>query len=47
MADEEAGPFPSVVYSDGEGEETNWIKRAGTATVTYLNGCSFTGTSLV
>ena len=48
MADEEEeeGPFCSVVYTDlpeGETEETNWIKRAGRATVTYVNGCTFTG----
>jgi hypothetical protein len=47
MADEgEEGQFCSVIYTDlpdGETEETNWIKRAGNATVTYLNGCTFTG----
>jgi len=29
---------------DGVPEETNWIKRAGKAKVTYPNGCTFEGT---
>jgi radial spoke head protein 1 len=32
------------VYTDGAAEETNWIKRSGSATVTYLDGSTFTGT---
>jgi hypothetical protein len=44
MADEDA-PQCKVVYIDGaEEEETNWIKRAGKARVTYPNGCTFEGT---
>jgi hypothetical protein len=45
MGDEEA-PQCKVEYLDNpEGpEETNWIKRAGRAKVTYPNGCTFEGT---
>jgi hypothetical protein len=45
MGDEEA-PQCKVEYLDNtEGpEETNWIKRAGRARVTYPNGCTFEGT---
>jgi len=46
MGDEE--PQVKVEYLDipegGDPEETNWIKRAGTARVTYVNGCIFEGT---
>jgi len=45
MADDE--PMCKVEYldsADGTPEETNWIKRAGYAKVTYTNGCVFTGT---
>jgi len=45
MGDEEA--TCKVEYldgPDGSTEETNWIKRAGRAKVTYLNGCTFEGT---
>ncbi len=45
MADEEE-PQCKVEYIDlGEGnnEETNWIKRAGKAKVTYVNGHTFEG----
>ena len=42
MADDE--PQCQVVYLDTEEpEETNWIKRAGKAKVTYVNGCTFEG----
>lgn len=50
MADEEEEPgvYNVVTYTDlpeDEGtEETNWIKRAGSATVVYVDGCTFTGT---
>jgi hypothetical protein len=44
MGDE---PAYTVVYKAGkpgeEEEETNWIKRAGNATVTYANGNKFEG----
>jgi hypothetical protein len=44
MADDDA-PQCKVVYTDREEpEETNWISRAGTAEVTYPNGCTFKGT---
>ena len=45
MGDEEDAGC-KVVYmdlADGNNEETNWIKRAGKAMVTYPNGCTFTG----
>jgi radial spoke head protein 1 len=46
MGDEE--PQCKVEYLDlAEGadpEETNWIRRAGKARVTYVNGCIFEGT---
>jgi len=43
MADEEAQC--KVEYADGPDgpEETNWVKRAGNAKVTYVNGCTFEG----
>lgn len=42
MADDE--PQVKVEYTDGpEPEETNWIKRAGKAKVTYVNGSTFEG----
>lgn len=41
MDDEE--PQCKVVYLDGEGEETNWIKRSGKCQVTYQNGDTFEG----
>ena len=46
MGDEE-GPQCKIEYLDNpEGpEETNWIKRAGKAKVTYPNGCTFEGKS--
>lgn len=44
MGDEE-GPQCKVVYTDVDPEEeTNWIKRAGKARVTYVNGDTFAGT---
>ena len=44
MGDEE-GPQVKVVYVDVDPEEeTNWVKRAGKARVTYVGGDSFTGT---
>ena len=51
MADDDAeeGAYCAVVYTDlpdGETEETNWIKRAGAASVAYVNGCTFTGAIL-
>ena len=45
MADEEESGC-KVEYldtPDGSVEETNWIKRAGKARVTYPNGSTFTG----
>ncbi len=45
MGDEEA-PQCKVEYLDlpeGETEETNWIKRAGKARVTYPSGDIFEG----
>lgn len=41
MDDEE--PQCKVLYLDGEGEETNWIKRSGKCQVTYPNGDTFEG----
>ena len=45
MGDEET-PQCKVEYLDNPDgpEETNWIKRAGKAKVTYPNGCTFEGT---
>jgi hypothetical protein len=46
MADDEE-PQCRVEYNDladGSTEETNWIKRAGRAKVTYVNGHVFEGT---
>jgi hypothetical protein len=44
MADEDA-PQCKVTYTDKEEpEETNWIRRAGTAEVVYPNGHTFKGT---
>lgn len=45
MADEEEAQC-RVEYTDlpdGATEETNWIKRAGKAKVTYVNGHVFEG----
>lgn len=46
MADEEE-PQAKVEYLDlpegSEPEETNWIRRAGKARVTYVSGNEFTG----
>lgn len=45
MGDEEGGPQCKVVYTDVDPEEeTNRIKRAGAARVSYVNGDSFVGT---
>jgi hypothetical protein len=48
MADEDT-PQCKVEYLDvaagAEPEETNWIKRAGNARVTYPNGCTFEGSA--
>lgn len=42
--DEEAGCKVEYLDTpDGTPEETNWIKRAGRAKVTYPNGCTFEG----
>ena len=45
MGDEET-PQCKVEYLENPDapEETNWIKRAGNARVTYPNGCIFEGT---
>jgi hypothetical protein len=48
MADDEE-PQCRVEYTDlpdGGTEETNWIKRAGKAKVTYVNGHVFEGEKL-
>lgn len=48
MADDDAEVVYDVVeYTDGpdgEPEVTNWIKRAGNVNITYVNGCTFSGT---
>jgi hypothetical protein len=44
MADDEE-PQCKVEYLDEPVEETNWIKRAGKAKVTYVNGHTFEGPS--
>ena len=44
MAEDEPGCKVEYVESeDGPAEETNWIKRAGRAKVTYPDGCTFEG----
>ncbi len=43
MGDEEEAGY-SVTYNDGDKEATNWICRAGSATVSYPNGDTFSGT---
>ena len=46
MADDDDEPKCKVEYldtPDGIPDETNWIKRAGKARVTYPNNCVFTG----
>ncbi|GMI21647.1 hypothetical protein TeGR_g8081 [Tetraparma gracilis] len=35
-------PLPQVVY--GDGDETNWVSKAGAATVTYADQSTFAGT---
>ena len=42
MGDEEETPY-AIQYLDGEGEESNWVSRAGKARATYSNGDTYEG----